>query len=209
MTNWNIRLVEQIAGAIKRQRESSTPKITAAELSRRTAELGLPISRAVISDLETGRKRTLDVSELIVLARALGVPPLQLIYPNLPDGVVEAWPGAGLPEGSGLSSFRAAQWFSGEADEMYPGSAIVLSRHFEAAQRRLRRARLDLTIARGTGNSAQIDNEQRNIDYWVEEVAAQAIELTRAGLTVNIDRLPEQVRERVAGLRQIEDPDDA
>ncbi|UCZ89865.1 helix-turn-helix domain-containing protein [Gordonia sp. WA4-43] len=107
MTTWSEDLVSRVAGAIKRERERSTPKVTATQLAERTAALGLPISRSVISDLETGRKRSLDVGELIVLAAALRVPPMQLLYPDLPDKHVDIVPGYGT------ESAKAAAWFAG------------------------------------------------------------------------------------------------
>ena len=77
MTQWSDDLVARVASAARRQR--ITKGLSAAALSERTAALGHPISRAVISDFETGRKRGLEVAELVVIARALDVPPIQLL----------------------------------------------------------------------------------------------------------------------------------
>lgn len=79
-------------------------------LSDRTAELGHRISRSRISDLERGdRGGQLGVAELIVLAKALRVPPLLLLYPAMSAGEVE------VLAGHRTSSRQAAQWFSGRA----------------------------------------------------------------------------------------------
>ncbi|ULE34377.1 helix-turn-helix domain-containing protein [Mycobacterium sp. IDR2000157661] len=43
------------------------------------------ITRDTIANLESGRKRVIDVGEVIVLAKALGVSPLSLIYPPSPS----------------------------------------------------------------------------------------------------------------------------
>ncbi|WP_161894964.1 helix-turn-helix domain-containing protein [Gordonia spumicola] len=102
---WAESTVERVAASVRRARG----KRSAAWLSDQTATLGHPISRTVISDLENGRKRSLDVGELIVIAAALGVPPISLLYPEIPDGVVEAlpnWP---------TTSWDALRWFTGEA----------------------------------------------------------------------------------------------
>ncbi|QCH22631.1 hypothetical protein [Mycobacteroides salmoniphilum] len=45
----------------------------------------------MISDLETGRKQTLDISELLSLAAAHCVPPASLLFPD--DASVEVLPG--------------------------------------------------------------------------------------------------------------------
>lgn len=66
---------------------------TAARLSQETARIGYPIHRVAIGKLETGhRGAKFDVAELVALAAALGVPPIELLYPGLPDAGVEIWP---------------------------------------------------------------------------------------------------------------------
>jgi len=100
---WAEDTTHRIAAAVKALRG----KRSAQWLADRTAELGHPISRTAISNLEIGRKHAVDVPELIVLARALGVPPLLLLYPDLPAGEVEVLPG------HRTSSWSAAQWFAG------------------------------------------------------------------------------------------------
>ncbi len=69
--------------------------LTAAELAELTS-VGKPLSRAVISDLETGRKKTLDVVELVTLAEALRCSPLSLLFPNALDDCEEL-PGKTVP----------------------------------------------------------------------------------------------------------------
>lgn len=76
-------------------------------LSDRTGELGYRVSRAVISDLETGRRRYLTTAELSVIAAALNVAPVALVYPGPYDELIEALPDIEMPK------LAAAQWFSG------------------------------------------------------------------------------------------------
>jgi len=58
-------------------------KLTASELSRRTAELGYPISRGAIAKIESNlRSGKIDVAEVLVLAAALDIPPILLLFPN-------------------------------------------------------------------------------------------------------------------------------
>lgn len=83
-------------------------KRSAQWLADRTKELGYTVTRSVISDLELGRRRYVSTAEIVILARALTVPPACLLYPDLPDGPVEVLPG------TQVRSIDAAMWFSGE-----------------------------------------------------------------------------------------------
>src|SRR5262245_78609 len=56
-------------------------EMSANELSRRTAELGSEVPRSVIANLETGRRESISVDELLILGAALDVPPLLLLTP--------------------------------------------------------------------------------------------------------------------------------
>ncbi|OZC55432.1 transcriptional regulator [Rhodococcus sp. 06-621-2] len=112
--SWAEDLVSRIAGEVRRLRGKEHAALSAAKLADRTYDIGYGISRSVVADLENGRKKSLDVSELLVLAAALGVSPVQLVYPNLPKGNVEVLPGLDQ------ESHDALRWFSGEAGLMKP-----------------------------------------------------------------------------------------
>jgi transcriptional regulator with XRE-family HTH domain len=59
-------------------------KLTASELARRTAELGYPISRGAIAKIESNvRSGKIDVAEVLVLAAALDIPPVLLLFPGV------------------------------------------------------------------------------------------------------------------------------
>ncbi|RVW00872.1 hypothetical protein [Rhodococcus spongiicola] len=105
MTSWANEAARRIGKAIKDARGDER---TAQWLADRTRDLGHPISRTAFSEYETGKRKTMPVTDLVVIARALNVPPIQLLYPALPDGQVEAWPG------HETRSILAARWFSGE-----------------------------------------------------------------------------------------------
>lgn len=107
MTDWGTDTAKRIGKAV--QFERNRKKWTAARLSDETAALGFSIHRVAIGKLENGhRGAKFDVTELAVLARALGVPPVQLLYPDLIDGPVEALPGVVAESG------KALRWFTGE-----------------------------------------------------------------------------------------------
>lgn len=84
--------------------------LTAAELATKCTEIGLPISRSKIANMEHGRARQegISVAEVHVLAEALGVPPITLLFPVYDGGTVEALPG------SELDAWAAYRWFCGD-----------------------------------------------------------------------------------------------
>lgn len=84
-------------------------KLTASELSRRTAELGYPISRGAIAKIESNsRSGKVDVAEVLVLAAALDIPPVLLLFPQFStDG------GAMVLPGVMTSEDEAVRWMSG------------------------------------------------------------------------------------------------
>lgn len=105
MTTWSDETTRRIGEQIKALRGKSR---SAQWLADRTAELGHPVSRTAISEFETNKRKSIAVTDLAVIAAALNVPPITLIYPDLPDGRVETLPG------TEATSIVAAQWFSGE-----------------------------------------------------------------------------------------------
>ena len=70
----------RIVAAIKSARANHSAQWLADETER----LGYPISRAQIANYESGRKKGLDIAELLVLAAALRIPPLTSCSPNYP-----------------------------------------------------------------------------------------------------------------------------
>lgn len=107
--SWAQAIVDRAGAEVRRLRTSGAPPLSAQALSERTGELGHPISRAVISDLETGRRKGLDVADLLVLAAALDVAPAQLLFPDLPRGTADVLPG--VPQ----ESHDAVRWIGGES----------------------------------------------------------------------------------------------
>ncbi len=83
--------------------------MTAQALAAACADLGLPIGRVVIANLERGHRETITVGELMVLAAALGVPPVTLVFPVGEAGEVEYLPGRTE------DAWDAALWFAGDA----------------------------------------------------------------------------------------------
>jgi len=103
--NWAQADAARVARAITRLREEDGK--SAQWISDRTTELGCRISRAVITDLENGRRRYVAVHELVMLAKALELSPLQLLYTDDDGAQIEIRPGESVPR------LVAVQEFSG------------------------------------------------------------------------------------------------
>jgi hypothetical protein len=81
---------------------------SARELSEACDRVGFPIARNAIANIESGRKTTISLHEVLVFARALGVPPVRLLIDPADPDPVEVLPGV-LAE-----PWPALQWFTGE-----------------------------------------------------------------------------------------------
>lgn len=110
-TEWPARLTAAIAGEVRRHRD--VKGMSAQQLSDACAQLGLPIHRSVLANLENGRRSTLSVAELLVIASALDVAPVFLIAPagHLLD--VEILPG------KVLDTLTAVAWLAGDVDRRW------------------------------------------------------------------------------------------
>jgi transcriptional regulator with XRE-family HTH domain len=109
-------VVGQQVARYRRQRGRS-----AQQVAQRCAELGFPsLSRAVITKLENGHRETISAAEVVVLATALEVAPLELIYPIGLEKEIEIIPGRNV------SSLDAVQWFCGQLELSAPEAVAAL-----------------------------------------------------------------------------------
>lgn len=104
---WAQQVTHTVAKELRRYRIAR--RLSAQQLADRCADLGMPIRRSVLANLENGRREAITIAELLVLARALDVPPLLLVFPVGRQEKVEPLPGQSLP------TWDAALWFFGEA----------------------------------------------------------------------------------------------
>lgn len=110
--------------------------MSAQQLADATERAGHGIPRSVLANLESGRRETVTVPELVTLARVLHVWPIELVFPLGRAETVELLPGKQVP------TWSAVKWFTGEGpfpDQPIPDlsapragtSAIELHREHE------------------------------------------------------------------------------
>lgn len=178
---WADELHRRVAAAIKTARSGRSAQWLADETER----IGFPISRAQIANYESGRKKGLDLTELLTLAAALRVPPVVLLFPDLPDGPVEALPGVTV------DSWEAAAWFTGEARA--PGAAAGESPESSESKR----------IWAVRERLAQLASIGRFYD-WMREIRSRAEPLRPSDPEMRAFKLQlESLRDEVARLEEI------
>lgn len=102
---WRKSWVSTIAKRVKEIRASKGMR--GDDLSARTKELGYEIPRSTLANIEIGRKSSVGVHEVAILAAALEVPPVALLFDYVSGEKVEVLPGV---ERSGI---EAVEWFAG------------------------------------------------------------------------------------------------
>lgn len=110
--SWAWNLHRRIGGAVREARRLR--HVTAQQVADKTVEMGYPISRDVIANYECGRKQSLDVTELLVLAKVLDVPPLALLFPGQAATQVEVLPGVTA------TTLDAVLWFGADKNQHGP-----------------------------------------------------------------------------------------
>ncbi|MFV0286245.1 MAG: helix-turn-helix domain-containing protein [Demequina sp.] len=148
--------------------------LSAQQVADRTRGLGVEITRSSIANLESGRKTSLSVVELAVLAAALDVAPVRLLF-DVEDDPVEVLPG------NRVHGIDAADWFSGLASlpgstssEDIAGPLALFRRHKEIRQK--------LTAL----NEADEPNNSRTSDLlhaWTTALLATRSEMTACNVT--------------------------
>jgi hypothetical protein len=94
--------------------------MSARELADATAALGYPITRSQIANYESERKQGLDVAELLVIAAALDVAPLRLLFPDKPNRPVEELPNQPVPTSDAISRFTGNwDWVDDLRDDVH------------------------------------------------------------------------------------------
>jgi transcriptional regulator with XRE-family HTH domain len=109
---WPAAFTSRVAAAMRDARRAAG--LTMAEVAHGCTERGLESSEQTIKNLESGRKTTLAVTDFVVLADVLGVPPVSLLFPLGTAATMEILPGREV------STWDALAWFTGETPQEQP-----------------------------------------------------------------------------------------
>lgn len=131
--------------------------MSAQNVSKGGEAVGYPIPRSTIANIESGRKETVALQELLVIAEVLNVPPLTLIY--FPDDAgidVERVPGKSLLTVDAASDFAS--------DRPAPRSELA-RRQVTVQSLRRHEERAEFSLAR----SAEILTGSFEPAWWVDD----------------------------------------
>lgn len=95
MSDWQQDMVATVGAQVQKHRGDRS----LLWLENRTKELGHKVARSGLSQLENGKRQSISIAELLVLAAALEVPPAFLIWPQYPEGAAELLPSITVPAG--------------------------------------------------------------------------------------------------------------
>lgn len=165
---WVDRIKNNVAGEVRRRRKEMG--WSAQRLAERCEELGHPIPRNVIANLESGRRANLPLVDVMILAAALYTSPICLIFPI---GYVEET--QELPFRHPISTWDAMRMFTGEEPGYYSDAGLIpefnrhasLVRTIEAALREAERAGF---AAETAANPAQREEAERKRDSYNAQV---------------------------------------
>ncbi|MBT2398428.1 helix-turn-helix transcriptional regulator [Streptomyces sp. ISL-100] len=150
---WEDQVTATVAGEVRRRRKEL--RMSAQDLADRCADLGHPIPRNVIANMESGRRSTLPLVDVMVLAMALDTHPVCLIYPVGYVGHVQQ-----QPLEAPRPTWDAMQWFTGEIPDALDTESVMLrnfrahAHHHHAALTALRGEEYERWKARTANNPA-------------------------------------------------------
>ncbi|MGY4925783.1 helix-turn-helix domain-containing protein [Streptomyces sp. 900105755] len=174
---WEDHVMATVAGEVRRRRKEL--RWSAQDLADRCEEIGYPIPRNVIANMESGRRGSLPLVEVMVLAKALRMSPISLIYPvGYVDEVRQ------LPYQDPHPAWDALQWFTGNSPaedatdhmldhflahdlELRSALAAVESEDYErwkvkTAPNRVQREAAERALARYTDQATNAKHELRH-----------------------------------------------
>ncbi|MFB7944564.1 helix-turn-helix domain-containing protein [Kitasatospora cineracea] len=115
--DWHHQVTKDVVESITRRRKEL--EITAQELADMTRELGHEVPRNVIANWESGRRKTITVPELIVLAEALEAAPSDLLFSPVIGGRVDYLPGWKIDRWAAFTRFTGERYNYPGYDELY------------------------------------------------------------------------------------------
>jgi transcriptional regulator with XRE-family HTH domain len=136
--DWSARLAFSVAREVRRHRQAQG--LSAQQLADRCAQIGMPIQRSVLANLESGRRTTITVAEVLVLAHALNVPPGVLMFPAGHEVQTEVLPGAYTEPGSAVDWLAGRTFLDHDAAEKFFDTPLGLVRLHQDQVTTLRRS---------------------------------------------------------------------
>ncbi|MEE1786886.1 helix-turn-helix domain-containing protein [Streptomyces sp. SP17BM10] len=115
--DWHDQITKDVIEAITRTRKDL--EMTAQELADETRRLGHEVPRNVIANWESGRRKTITIPELIVVAEALDVAPADLVFSPALGGHVNYLPGKDIGRWSAFSRFTGEHPHSPGTFDLY------------------------------------------------------------------------------------------
>ncbi|MGW7165300.1 helix-turn-helix domain-containing protein [Streptomyces sp. NPDC054884] len=169
---WADRIKANVAGEVRRRRKEMG--WSAQDLADACEQLGHPIPRNVIANMESGRRANLPLVDVMVLAAALETYPVCLIFPV---GYVETT--QELPFQALVPTWDALRRFTG--DEDMPSHDAGLVPDFEAHASLVRTAlaaleeeeRAGFAARTATNRAQQEEAERKRTKYADEAVSAK------------------------------------
>lgn len=144
--DWSTRLALSVAREVRRHRQAQG--LSAQQLADRCDRLGMPIQRSVLANLESGRRTTVTIAEVLVLARALNVPPGTLIFPAGYEAQTEVLPGAYTEPGFAVEWLAGRTFFDRDAADEFFDTPLGLVRLHQDQATTLRRTARSRDMAR-------------------------------------------------------------
>jgi transcriptional regulator with XRE-family HTH domain len=178
---WSARFSRTIAQEVRRHRTARG--MSAQQLADAVTGLGGDLPRTVISNLENGRRGNVSVAEVVLIAAALEVPPIALVFPVGYQEQVEHLPG------QTVTPLEAADWWNGErADEDWALTLIRRHRRLESQIRRLYKQIWEQAIGEhrwgGDASGPQADAAREVAEELAQDLHELREEITRRGLVL-------------------------
>lgn len=187
---WTDHVMATVAGEVRRRRKELG--WSAQELADECGALGHAIPRNVIANMESGRRASLPLVDVMVLAQALGTNPICLIYPIGYVAEIQR-----LPYEDRIAPWKAMCWFIAKDDGYltdrdmlrYQGEHISALGMAEAAMAAEDHARYLVEHARNEAERAKALRNQAEALERVDE-AKQRLRVARSFIRRDRGLLP-------------------
>ncbi|KOV09198.1 helix-turn-helix domain-containing protein [Streptomyces sp. CH8.1] len=166
-TDWSPSFTARVAEQMRRARKAAG--LTVSEAAEACASLGLAVPKTTITNLETGRRSSIDLAEFLVLAAVYQVPPVSLLFPLGTDASVAVLPGREVP------TWEAVSWFTGESPLEKPapeGSARDVLDTYRAHSEAVTTALASTRLAKERRRKASITLDAARRDALLETAAS-------------------------------------